>query len=74
MKARQMAESNMGAMRAVMKAIFGTDTKCREIERHAADEMLSRVERQMEKLDEALNERPARNLDEALRQVSRSEN
>ncbi len=56
-----------------MKAVFGTDTRCREVERRAADEMLTRVEQQMEQLDKALSERPARNLDEALRQVSKSE-
>jgi len=56
-----------------MKAIFGTDTRCREVERRAADEMLARVEAKMALLDKALDERPARNLDEALRQVSKSE-
>lgn len=63
----------MCAMRAVMKAIFGTDARCREVERNEADEMLASVEKKMALLDEALNERPARNLDEALRQVSGSE-
>jgi len=56
-----------------MKAIFGTDTRCREIERHAADEMLSRVEAKVDLLELELGQRQARNLDEALRQVSKSE-
>jgi len=56
-----------------MKAIFGTDTRCREIERSAADDMLKIVENKVAKLDETLNNRQARNLDEAIRQVSKSE-
>lgn len=56
-----------------MKAIFGTDTRCREVERHAADEMLSRVEKKVELLELELGQRQASNLDEALRQVSKSE-
>ncbi|MBA3240925.1 MAG: hypothetical protein H0T60_06830 [Acidobacteria bacterium] len=68
-----MGEPDMRTIRAVLKSIFGTDTRCREVERHAADEMLNRVERQMAQLDIAFEERPARNIDEALRQVSRSE-
>jgi len=56
-----------------MRAIFGTNTRCRETERHAADEMLARVEDKVEKLNKELNGRQARNLDEAIRQVSKSE-
>lgn len=68
-----MGEPDMRTIRAVFKSIFGTDTRCREVERHATDEMLNRVERQMERLDSAFEERPARNIDEALRQISGSE-
>ncbi len=60
-------------MGTVMKAIFGTDTRCREVERQASDEMLARVERKVARLDRALGERPPRNIDEALRQTSGSD-
>ncbi len=67
-----MGEPDMRTVRAVMKAIFGTDTSCeRKAERNATDEMLSRVEEKMARLDKALDERPAHNLDEAIRQIVR---
>ncbi len=68
-----MGEADMWIMSTVMKAIFGTDTRCREVERQAADEMLARVEHKVANLDKALGERPSRNIDEALRQTSGSD-
>jgi len=68
-----MGGPDMGAMRAIMRAIFGTDTHCREAERRAADEMLARVEHKVAQFDKALGQRPPRNIDEALRQTSGSD-
>jgi len=68
-----MGKGNVGIMGTVMKAIFGTDTRCREVERKASDELLARVERKVARLDKALGDRPSRNIDEALRQTSGSD-
>ncbi len=64
---------DVGIMRAVMRSIFGTDARCREVERREADEVLARVEQKMATLQVALRERPARNVDEALQQISREQ-
>jgi len=63
----------MNIMRVVMKTIFGTDAQCREAERQESDELLARVEDKVARLNDELNGRQARNLDEALRQTSGSD-
>ncbi len=68
-----MGKGNVGIMSLVMKAVFGTDTRVREVERKESDELLARVERKVARLDDTLNSRQARNIDEALRQTSRSD-
>jgi len=68
-----MGKGEMDIMGAVMKAIFGTDTRCRIVERKATDEMMASVERKVANLDKALGDRPSNNLDEALRQTSGSD-
>ena len=68
-----MAKGSIGIMGTVMRAIFGTDTRVRDAERKASDELLASVERKVARLDKALGDRPSRNLDEALRQTSGSD-
>jgi len=68
-----MGEADMNIMEQVMKAVFGTDARCREAERKEADELLARVERKVARLNDELNGRQARNIDEALRQTSGSD-
>jgi hypothetical protein len=65
------ADNDMELVRAIMKAIFGTDAKCRhQTERAITDKMLAQVERKVERLDAALDGRPAKNMDEALQQLT----
>lgn len=65
---------DMQTMRAVMKAIFGTDARCsRKEQRREADSMLDRVEEKVARLESELDNRRSVNLDEAVRQVSRSD-
>jgi hypothetical protein len=60
-------------MEALMKSIWGTDTRCEQpAERAAADAMLDRAERRVERLQAHLDQ-PHRNLDEALRDMTRSD-
>ncbi len=68
-----MGDHKVDILRTVMKAIFGTDAQCRAVERRESDEMLARVEGKVDRLDDELNGRQARNLDEALRQISGSD-
>lgn len=65
------SHNDMGIARDIMRAVFGTNTKCRlREERIKTDKMLAEAERKVERLDAALDSRPARNLDEAIEQVS----
>ena len=52
-------------MEAVVKFIWGTDEACRQ-QRDASDQMLSRAEAKVDRLNAKLDEHPPRNLDETL--------
>lgn len=54
-----------------MRAAFGTDTKCeRQEQRIKAEQMIREAEARVDKLNNVLDQSPARDLDEALRQMS----
>lgn len=54
-----------------MKCLWGTDAKCRQPDEHAEGErMLADAERKVDRLQAVLDERPPRNLDEALYEMS----
>lgn len=58
---------------ALMKAIWGTDQRCREpVERAETDAMLERAERRVERLRATLDHHPPRNIDETMRQITGS--
>lgn len=52
-----------------MKSLWGTDTRCRS-EHAEGEKMLADAEAKVDRLKEVLDDSPARNLDEALVQVS----
>lgn len=55
-----------------MKAIWGTDESVRSQQsKDSATRMIANAEVSVDRLNRVLDERPARNLDEALYQVSR---
>jgi hypothetical protein len=65
---------DMRFMEAVMKLLWGTDTKCSSQHARAQGaEMVADAERKVDALQQVLNERPARDLDEALYQMTRGE-
>jgi hypothetical protein len=58
-----------------MRAIFGTNARCQmDAERKVTDTMLSDAERKIARLEVTLDmpqdDRPAANIDEALRQIT----
>lgn len=61
----------MRFMEAVVKLLWGTDTKCASQEARAeGDRMLADAERKVDKLQQTLDESPARDLDEAIYQMT----
>lgn len=59
---------------ALMKAVWGTDERCQQPgQRAESDAMLDRAERRVERLQARLEQRPPDNLDQAMRELTRSE-
>lgn len=64
-----IGEGRVGIVEAVLKALWGTDTRCSN-ERVAGDRMIADAEAKVAGLQRVLDERPARNLDEAMYDMS----
>ena len=63
----------MRLLEALMKAVWGTDEKCRlSSQRAESDRILEQAERSVDRLNLALGERPPVNLDEALYEMTRA--
>jgi len=62
----------MGCLEALVKMVWGTDERARQ-DHAAGDRMLAEAEAKVEKLQRVLDDSPARNLDEALVQLSHRE-
>jgi hypothetical protein len=60
----------MRLLEAIMKAVWGTDEKCRQ-QRAEGDRMLARAEKRVSELNAVLHEKPPRNLDEAIYEMTR---
>jgi len=63
-------EGDVGIFGAVVKAIWGTDAKC-ERQRAEGDRMIADAEAKVADLQRVLDDRPPRNLDEAVYGLSR---
>lgn len=55
-------------LEAIVRTVFGTDTKCR-LDRCKTDAILADAERKVERLQQTLDASPAKNLDEAIKQM-----
>lgn len=54
-----------------MKGLWGTDTKCRQSdEQEKGERIVAEAERKVDQLQAVLDERPPRNLDEALLEMT----
>ena len=62
----------MSLVEAVVKMIWGTDEKCLR-ERREGERMIAEAEAKVDRLQRVLDEGPARNLDEALYQMTHRE-
>lgn len=67
-------EPDMRIWEAVMKSLWGTDTKCaRDDEREKGSRMVAEAEAKVNALNQTLDERPPQNLDETLYEMTHSE-
>jgi hypothetical protein len=63
-------EGDVGIFEAVVKAIWGTDTRCKQ-ERAEGERLVADAETKIAQLQRTLDEAPPRNLDEAVYEMTR---
>lgn len=65
-----VSEPDVELWRTVLRAWFGTDASC-EREREEGERLVAEAEAKVDTLQRVLDERPARNLDEAMYDLTR---
>lgn len=65
-------EGDVGIFEAVVKALWGTDAACKQQEqRREGERMIAEAEAAVADLQRVLDDRPPRNLDEAVYGITR---